>query len=291
MLVSGNNLPACTGSIIGSKIVSKRNGIVIAIIGYALGLILEGGMLRRGVDAIFPYRSEPFLIVALLTAIIVFVIAHKMRVPQSLAVNFTSILVGISLAMHFSIGWEFVTIIVIFWILAPIISILSISPLMNLSHSLVKGKRIWREIRRIKFALIFLSFFSAFVLGANTIGLVYSSMPNNSYALLTALLGILVGSVLLSSGEIRRISSDITSMRYLNSINSQFVSVILVELATFFGIPLSNTQTFIASVYGTGLSYKNRIILKKPAVTIILTWVIGAVISLLLSYAIAALLL
>jgi PiT family inorganic phosphate transporter len=291
MLVSGNNLPACTGSIIGSKIVSKRNGIVIAIIGYALGLILEGGMLRRGVDAIFPYRSEPFLIVALLTAIIVFVIAHKMRVPQSLAVNFTSILVGISLAMHFSIGWEFVTIIVIFWILAPIISILSISPLMNLSHSLVKGKRIWREIGRLKFALIFLSFFSAFVLGANTIGLVYSSMPDNFYALLTALLGILVGSILLSSGEIRRISSDITSMRYLNSINSQFVSVILVELATFFGIPLSNTQTFIASVYGTGLSYKNRIILKKPAVTIILTWIVGAVISLLFSYAIAALLL
>ncbi|MGC9204965.1 MAG: inorganic phosphate transporter [Candidatus Micrarchaeia archaeon] len=289
MLVSGNNLPACSGSVIGSKIVSKKTGVSITIIGYALGLILEGGMLRRGVNAIFPYRFEPLLIVALFTAIVVFLIAHKMRVPQSLAVNFTGILVGVSLAMHFSIGWGFVMLMVLFWVAAPVASILLIAPLMNLSHSIVNGKKIWRSIKRIKLVLIFLSFFSAFALGANTIGLVYSSMPNNSFAMIAALLGILIGSIFLNGGELRRISSDIISMRYLNSINSQFVSVILVEIATFLGIPLSNTQTFVASVYGTGLSYKNRIILKKPAIAIAFTWIGGAVVSLLLSYAITSL--
>jgi PiT family inorganic phosphate transporter len=289
-LVSGNNLPVCSGSIIGSRIVSRRNGVLIAIIGYILGLVLEGDMLRNGVHAVLPFKSEQSIIIAFTVAIFVFLIAHKMRVPQSLSVNFTSILLGISMAMHLPINWLFLSFIILFWIIAPIISIVAMRPLMHKTYSLVKKKRIWPTINLIRLLLILFSFFAAFTLGANTLGLLYATMPKGLYSLLAALLGIIFGSLLLSGGELRRIGNEIISLRYINALNSQIISVLLVELAVLLSIPLSNSQTFIASIYGSGLSYKNRILLRSPIKSIAITWIGGALASFALAYLFAMLL-
>ncbi|MFP3279066.1 MAG: inorganic phosphate transporter [Candidatus Micrarchaeota archaeon] len=289
-LVSGNNLPVCSGSIIGSRIVSRRNGVLITIIGYVLGLVLEGDMLRTGVHAVLPFKSEQSIIIAFTVAIFVFIIAHKMRVPQSLSVNFTSILLGISMAMHLPINWLFLSFIILFWIIAPIISIIAMRPLMHKTYALVKKKRIWPTIKWIRLLLILFSFFAAFTLGANTLGLLYATMPKDLYSLLAALLGIIFGSLLLSGGELRRIGNEIISLRYINALNSQIVSVLLVELAVLLSVPLSNSQTFIASIYGSGLSYKNRILLKSPIKSIAVTWIGGAFASFALAYLFAMLL-
>ncbi|MFP3215549.1 MAG: inorganic phosphate transporter [Candidatus Micrarchaeota archaeon] len=289
-LVSGNNLPVCSGSIIGSRIVSRRNGVLITIIGYILGLVLEGDMLRTGVNAVLPFKSEQSIIIAFAVAIFVFLIAHKMRVPQSLSVNFTSILLGISMAMHLPINWLFLSFIILFWIIAPIISVIAMRPLMHKTYSLVKKKKIWSTIKLIRLLLILFSFFAAFTLGANTLGLLYATMPKSLYSLLAALLGIIFGSLLLSGGELRRIGNEIISLRYINALNSQIVSVLLVELAVLLSIPLSNSQTFIASIYGSGLSYKNRILLRNPIKSIAITWIGGAFASFALAYLFAMLL-
>ena len=289
-LVSGNNLPVCSGSIIGSRIVSRRNGVLIAIIGYILGLILEGDMLRNGVNAVLPFKSEQSIIIAFTVAIFVFLIAHKMRVPQSLSVNFTSILLGISIAMHLPINWLFLSFIILFWIIAPIISVIAMRPLMHKTYSLVKKKRIWPTIKLIRLLLILFSFLAAFTLGANTLGLLYATMPKDLYSLLATLLGIIFGSLLLSGGELRRIGNEIISLRYINALNSQIISVLLVELAVLLSIPLSNSQTFIASIYGSGLSYKNRILLRSPIKSIAITWIGGAFASFALAYLFAMLL-
>ncbi len=41
-LVAGNNLSACSGTIIGGNIVSRRIGILLTFIGYAGGMLLQG---------------------------------------------------------------------------------------------------------------------------------------------------------------------------------------------------------------------------------------------------------
>jgi len=96
--------------------------------------------------------------------------------------------------------------------------------------------------------------------------------------------------LLLSGGELRRIGNEIISLRYINALNSQVVSVLLVELAVLLSIPLSNSQTFIASIYGSGLSYKNRILLRSPIKSIAITWIGGAFASFALAYLFAMLL-
>jgi len=290
-LVSGNNLPVCSGSIIGGKITKRSTGILITILGYIAGLVLEGEMLRKGIYAIMPAKADPFIIIALTVAIFIFLIAHKMRIPQSLSVNFTSILLGISLALGMNIDWSFVLLIIGFWVFAPIISVVLIRPLMHRSYSFARKRNVWHVIGSIRLTLVLLSFFAAFTLGANTIGLLYSSLPRSNYSLLVAILAIIFGSTMLSSGELKRIGNEILSLRYVNAINSQLVSILLVELATLFGVPLSNSQTYIASIYGSGLSYKNRILLKGPIKSIAITWIGGAMASFALSYVFAAALL
>ncbi len=37
-LVSGNNMPVCSGSLVGGRILSKRSGIMLTMFGYLAGL-------------------------------------------------------------------------------------------------------------------------------------------------------------------------------------------------------------------------------------------------------------
>src|SRR5947208_15454611 len=54
MAVGGNNLSACCGPLIGSGMVNRRTGILLAITGYILGLVLEGPKLFRVREIFLP---------------------------------------------------------------------------------------------------------------------------------------------------------------------------------------------------------------------------------------------
>ena len=96
--------------------------------------------------------------------------------------------------------------------------------------------------------------------------------------------GIIVGSVFLSSGVIKRVGQEIYLMRYTNAFSALFVSSMIVEAATFFGIPVSNTQTLTSSVFGTGISYKFKAIYLRPFLMIVITWAISPVAGFVLGW-------
>lgn len=282
-LTAGNNLSVCSGTLISSRIVSKIYGILIGILGYLLGLLVEGSFLRSSVSNIILTGNQYFVFIVFAISIAIFLIAHKKRVPESLSITFTSALLGVSFA-YGNIDLGFTYLIIIFWILAAVLSFVLSYLMMHWLKRLIPEKNIWRSISVFRVTLILLAFLTSFTLGANTIGLIYASLPQSPIFLLVIILGIVFGSVFLSSGEIRRIGNDIIPLRYANAVVTQFVSVFLVEIATFFGVPLSNTQTLTSGIYGAGSSYKTKIILKKPLITIVLTWVLTAVISFVCAY-------
>jgi len=284
MLVSGNNLPACTGSIIASNIVTKKWGVLLAIMGYLSGLFAEGSLLGRGVYSLMPFRSNELVIIALSVAIVIFLIAHKMRVPQSLSITFAFSILGITLALGRRPDMLFTSEMLLFWVAAFLFAIPFSIFVMNTLKKRVNRRRIWSSMHKIKIALVVASFFAAFTLGANTIGFVYYTLPHSIYNDAAVILAIIAGSILFSGGELRRIGNEIIPIRYINSFTTQFVSVVLVECATLFGIPVSNTQMFTASVYGAGIGYKNRIIREKPAIAIAGTWIGTALVGFFASY-------
>ena len=286
-LVSGNNLSACSGAIISGGVVDKKTGISITILGYITGLLLQGGLLKAGLSALMPVQSEVLIVIALVIALVIFIISHLMRVPQSLSMIFAMALVGIGLAYGKPPNLGFVSNMIGFWILSSLlVGILVLIAMRSLRDALSKSN-IWNTVRNMKLILIVLSFFTAFVLGANTMGFLFASVSglvNATYALAITLAAIFLGSVLLSKGELSMIGSEILPLRYLNALVAQATSVIVVEIATLFSIPASNTQAFTASLYGAGLSYRTRLIRKKPMFIIVLTWISTALASLLLGY-------
>ncbi len=284
-LVAGNNLSSCTGAIISGKIVTKRSGIIITILGYITGLVLEGGILKNGVSALLPVNNALFITIALSVSIVIFIYAHFKKIPNSLSFTFASVILGISTAAGLSINFAFVLMMVLFWVLTPIVSIALTLAMMKGSRRIIDQKNIWKTINKIKILLVIVSFFTAFTLGANTIGFVYSAIPSDGSNFIIVVIALIFGSMALSGRELNKIGNEIIPFRYLNSITSQLGSAIIVEVATLFGIPMSNTQAFTMSVYGAGLSYKNRLLIKKPAIDIAKAWFYMIVVSFVMAFA------
>ena len=282
-LTAGNNLSVSSGPLISGRILRKGNGILLAILGYISGFLIEGNFLRNGISLIFPFNNQLLLFIVLSISISIFVIANKKRVPESLSITFTCALVGVSLAYTNHIQTQFIY-IVLFWVTATLVSMFASFYLMKfIRNKLYKGN-IWKTVSSIKIILIAIAFLTSFTLGANTIGLIYSIIPASSSIEFIIILAIIFGSIFLSLGTLKRISQDLIPVRYANALVSQSISIFLVELATLFSIPLSNTQTLTSGLYGTGLSYKTRLIMRKPALSIILTWVLTAILSLVAGY-------
>ena len=54
MLVSGNNLSACVGPIIGSRIIGKRFGVFLGASGFSAGILLQGSTMTKTVGVLLP---------------------------------------------------------------------------------------------------------------------------------------------------------------------------------------------------------------------------------------------
>ena len=232
-----------------------------------------------------PVNSTLFITIALLVSIIIFIYAHFKRIPNSLSFTFASVILGISSAAGLNINFTFVLTMVLFWALTPIVSIALTLAMMKGSRRIIDKKNIWGTINKIKILLVIVSFFTAFTLGANTIGFVYSAIPSDSSNFIIVVVALIFGSMVLSGRELNKIGNEIIPFRYLNSITSQLGSAIIVEVATLFGIPMSNTQSFTMSIYGAGLSYKNRLLIKKPAIDIIKAWIYMIIVSFIIAFA------
>jgi phosphate/sulfate permease len=101
---------------------------------------------------------------------------------------------------------------------------------------------------------------------------------------LAAVAAVFVGSFFLGEGAIRRVSEEFYLMRYTNATATLVTSTVLVEAATVFNIPLSNTQTTSAAVFGTGVSYKTKLVSLKPLLAIIAGWVVAPLLSFAIGY-------
>jgi len=146
---------------------------------------------------------------------------------------------------------------------------------------------VWRTLRVYRILLVAVSFFTAYTLGANTLGLVASVAGYSLFTRSLVSVCAVFGSFLLSRGVVKRVGSEMYAMSLPVALVSLVASSSLVEVATQFSVPLSNTQTLTASVFGLGLSKGFRMIRPLPFLVIALTWALTPVVGVLLGYALA----
>ncbi len=288
MLVAGNNLSACIGPAIGSRILNKKFGLILGAVGFGAGLVIQGGQMQRTVNALFPKILPELSAEALLVAILIFVIADLFKSPVSYTMSLSGLLIGLSVASGTTANHAFLIETIAMWIITPTISIISVYYLSRNLHR-QKSKNIWLRLKMYKILIIILSFLAAYVLGANTLGLIVATSGYSLFSLILAIIAIFLGCFLLSSGPIKRISQEIFLMRYSNSALTLVTSTTLVGIATIFNIPLSNTESLSAGIFGAALSYKTKFISLKPFLKIVVTWIIAPTLSFALGLIIVSL--
>ena len=278
MLVSGNNLSACVGPAVGSRIISKRFGMLLGAAGFSLGLVAQGVGMTKTLNVLLPNAALQFRAEALLVAIIIFVVADLIRVPMSLSMSLVGLLAGLSIANCALTDSAYVAEVAAMWVAAPLIAIVFAFYLIRIITR-SWPENIWRRLQIYKVLLIVLAFSTSYVLGANTLGLIVATGGFDITTVIVAIVAIFIGTFYLSAGEIRRVSQELFLMRYPNATATLVTSTVLVEAATILNIPLSNTQALAAAVFGTGISYKAKFVSLKPFLLIALSWVIAPLLS------------
>ena len=277
-LVAGNNLSACVGPAIGSRIITKRVGMLLGAVGFSVGLLAQGVGMTRTVNMLLPSGALQFRTEALLVAVLIFVVADLIRVPMSVSMALVGLLAGLSFAQGAFGNASYVAEVAVMWVLAPFIAIaLSFFLIRIINRG--RPRNIWRQLLIYKVLLIVLAFSTSYVLGANTLGFIVATSGFSLVTVTVALVAIFVGAFYLSEGEIRRVSEELFLMRYPNATATLLTSTVLVETATALNLPLSNTQALAAAVFGAGVSYKSKFVSTKPFLLTSFGWVIAPLLS------------
>ncbi len=290
MAVGGNNLSACCGPLIGSGMVNRRTGILLAITGYILGLALEGPKLFRVREIFLPIDTATGTFSILLASLIVFLGGELSQIPLSLSKALTGAILGVSMALGAFNSAGYLGLILAFWFLVPLAATALGVLLVGLDDRL-SPRNLWLKLSLLKTGLLVVSFLSAYVLGSNTLGLIAGVVYNQTvYATVVVGMGAALGTFVLGRGALRRLTEGIFSLRYPNAFFSQLIGSATVELANQLGVPLSITETVSSGIIGSGLARRMRIMNARNVFLIISSWIISPAVGFVLAYVMTKLL-
>jgi len=283
-VVSGNNISACCGTIIGSGMVKRRSGILIAVSGYLLGLLIEGPKLFKVRQAFLPTETSSEIFSILLATLLIFIGGELTRVPLSLSKALTGTILGVSFAIGALQQTSYLVLILIFWVSAPIVATALGLFFVRLDDR-YSPRNLWVKLSLLKAGLVVMAFLSAYVTGSNALGLI-AGVPSNQPLIATVFVGLgsVLGASVLGRGALRRLTEGIYSLRYPNAFYSQLLGAGTVELANQLGVPVSTTETVSSGIIGSGLASKMRVMNSRNVFLIVASWVISPALGFLLGY-------
>ena len=285
MVVAGNNLSACAGTIIGSGMVRRRTGVLLAITGYVAGLAIEGPKLFRVSEIFLPMKTSLGALSILLASLLVFLGGNYFNLPLSLSKALTGSILGVSAALGVLNETGYLLLIVSFWILVPFVATALGILLIGLDDRL-SPRNLWLKLSLLKTGLLVLAFLSAYVLGVNTLGLIAGIPYNQAFNAPTIAVGLgsIVGAFLLGRGAQERLTEGIFSLRYPNAFYAQLVGAATVELANQLAVPLSITETVSSGIIGSGLARRMRVLNVRNIFLIIASWVLSPITGFILAF-------
>ena len=295
-ILGANNASACFGANVGAGFVKYRTAAVLAALGVFLGVIIEGAKLSRAVyHGVLGEVSMEAMTIIMVTAMIIIGVATIFRLPLSLSESLIGSAVGIGIGSQINVNWRFTLTVFAFWVINPFFSaILSVAICRMLSYATSRVKNTLTLNYIYGKVASALSFYVAYVLGANTLGLVsgiYAPfMPIKEIIPLLFGLAAALGIYFLSRGITESVGREIIGLSPVTALVSQLSGAITVHLFTQFGLPVSITQAQVGGILGIGIAKRIVFMNKRKSRNIILGWMLaplaGVVISWLLSHTI-----
>ncbi len=292
-LIGSNNNATSLGILFATNAIKRRQAYLLNMISLFLGVVIGSLTMLHSVYGLISGNQlyvTISVISTLSSSIITFYYLNKSGIPSSLSQTFYPSLAVLTLISHnlLNLDWIRFWIVVSSWAISPISAILfSLLLYYVLSNVLTSEYRILRQIRIYKSLILFSSAFTSFVVGANAIGIIVSSALVAFPAYIVLPMFALSASLgVISSQKIAiKVGFRVTKLGYLGASSAIIGSNIINEIFTFFGIPLSITQTIMGGIIGLSFrSFTSDV--RKQVRQIIRSWATSPLLAIVLSLAI-----
>jgi len=273
-LVSGNNLSANAGAAVGSRSIDYKYALLIAVLGYVLGLWLQGMYMRANVV------GGEVAMVAMIVTVTIFVIGESMRVPISLTGSLYASLVGASLALNHLLGNA--PFVLGYWLSLPII-------VMLLSYFLYRSLGVFsrlsfRYIGIYRILSIITVFLLSFSFGANNLGLLWALLNFSYGGFIIITLSSILGALLIGWRTLYRLSTGLFTLGPLTGFTIQLFSFIAMEVGTFYSVPMPITVVTSFGLVGVGAAHKFRLINLRYFGELLIGFIASIIIGLVFGY-------
>jgi phosphate/sulfate permease len=273
-LVSGNNLSANAGAAVGSRSIDYKYALLIAVLGYVLGLWLQGMYMRANVV------GGEVAMVAMIVTVTIFVIGESMRVPISLTGSLYASLVGASLALNHLLGNA--PLVLGYWLSLPII-------VMLLSYFLYRSLGVFsrlsfRYIGIYRILSIITVFLLSFSFGANNLGLLWALLNFSYRGFIIITLSSILGALLIGWRTLYRLSTGLFTLGPLTGFTIQLFSFIAMEVGTFYSVPMPITVVTSFGLVGVGAAHKFRLINLRYFGELLIGFIASIIIGLVFGY-------
>ncbi|TDA37468.1 MAG: hypothetical protein DSO08_05785 [Candidatus Methanomethylicota archaeon] len=257
VITGANNASNSAGTVAGSKITSYRNGILIFILGIAAGAILEGWKLSNAVQgkALQGTLDTFSLEVVMGVTFAMLILATTLRLPLPITQALYGASLGSALYVGIPIDWTNVLGVFLSWIVTPL-SAMFIAYVLTKVTGRLTFDGVEEAVVTYGFLTIATSFYTAYALGANTLGLIVGVVGTELGGVQTLILAVVataMGGFLMGERVSRTVGEGMASLGPATGFSSQLSAALVVHLFTQAGIPVSISHSVIGGVLGGGL--------------------------------------
>jgi sulfate permease len=264
MNVGGNNSAAEMGPAFGAGVRSKQEAIALIAVFSMLGALTAGTHVVHTIGSgIMPgailEKHSGAVVIILLSASTIIALANYLRVPVATSHAMVGSVVGMGL-YYGSINWEKVGVIVVWWLITPMASLL-ISYLLG-RHVHARLAR-WladlpaqRAVQICYRGFITLSgCYMAFSAGSNSLAkavgpVVGAGILSSTWAAVLGGLGMALGALLVGHRLLHTVGRGITPLDPLKASLVELVSGTIILTSSYAGVPVSLAEIVTCSVIG-----------------------------------------
>ncbi|MGC8936823.1 MAG: inorganic phosphate transporter [Candidatus Methanomethylicaceae archaeon] len=288
VITGANNASNSAGTVAGSKITSYKNGIIIFIVGLTAGTALEGWKLSTAVQGkALQGNLEPLsLEVVMGVTFAMLILATTLRLPLPITQGLYGASLGSALYVGIPIDWTNVSEVFLSWAATPISAMLIAYVLTKITRRLT-FKGVQDAIITYGFLTICTSFYTAYAMGANTLGLIVGIVGTDlgwMQTLVLAVVATAVGGILMGERVARTVGEGMASLGPATGFSSQLGGALVVHLFTQLGVPVSISHSIIGGVLGGGLGKGLRALGKNFLLRLALLWTLMPVFSLIMAW-------
>ncbi|WP_067622423.1 inorganic phosphate transporter [Alicyclobacillus acidiphilus] len=293
--IGASGTAASMGAAFGAGAITRKwIALVLVAVAAFLGAVIGGGNVVKTIsNGLIPSHIVTFemTVIILASACLTLFGSNLIGVPLSTSEVTVGAVVGAGLALG-HLHYSRLLVIIAVWLVMPFLAMV-----IGLGLGVVVRRIEPKLLRRAKpivpmliVGLIGAGCYEAFSAGmnnvANAVGpMVASGIMTVHAGLYWGALFVSLGAMTLGSRVLDTNAKKITKLSLMQGIVVSFTSATLVLIASFFGLPVPQTQATTMAIFGVGQSHVGTDVWRQGVVVKILkTWIVSPVSALLVSF-------